>query len=56
MRTFLDKVEESGEEGGGTGGEAKGREGGEDVVEDGLIGVDAKVRALEKEEAAEVKR
>ena len=60
MRTFLDKVEESGEEIGGMGGEAKGREGGEDVEEDveedGLVGVDAKVRALEREEAAEVKR
>ena len=57
MRQFLDKVAESEEEGEEVTEEGVKREGGEeDLDEDGLVGVDAKVKALEREEAAEVKR
>lgn len=55
MRQFLDKVAESEEEGEEM-TEGVKREGEEDLDEDGLVGVDAKVKALEREEAAEVKR
>lgn len=57
LRQFLDKVAESEEEGEEVTEEGVKREGGEeDLDEDGLVGVDAKVKALEREEAAEVKR
>ena len=56
LRLFLDKVAESEEEGEEMMAGVKREGGEEDLDEDGLEGVDAKVKALEREEAAEVKR